>query len=111
GKNSRFKINFCTDGEMLRKGSLMVLPSHTYASVDERGRMWVQEGKEWKKPYTPNIDQVIQNVADYYQKRMGIIIFSGMCDDGALTSIALQKQGVPLWAQKPEDCICAAMPE
>lgn len=111
GKNSKFEVNFCTDGEMLRKGSLVVFPSHSYASVDERGRMWVQEGKGWNKPYTPNIDQIIRNVADYYQDRMGIIIFSGMCNDGAATSIALRQQGVPLWAQAPEDCICSAMPE
>jgi len=88
-----------------------VFPSHHYASVDDRGRMWVQEDKRWNEPYTPNIDQVIRNVADYYQDRMGIIIFSGMCDDGAVTSIDLKDQGVPLWAQNPEDCICSAMPE
>lgn len=111
GKDSQFEVNFCTDGEMLRKGSLVVFPSHTFASVDDRGRMWVQEGKEWDKPYTPNIDQVIRNVADYYQDRMGIIIFSGMCDDGSATSIELKGQGVPLWAQNPKDCICPAMPE
>ena len=111
GKKSRVQVNFSSDGEMLRKGTVMVFPSHTFASVDGRGRIWVTEGKEWNKPYTPNIDQIIRNVADYYQGNMGIIIFSGMCDDGAAASAELSGKGVPLWAQRPEDCICPAMPE
>lgn len=110
-KTSRFKVDFCGDGEMLRRGSVMVMPSHTLTQLDRRGRVHVKEGQEWDKPYTPNINQVINNVAEFYQQHMGIIIFSGMCDDGAAASIELKKEGVPLWAQEPESCVCPAMPE
>lgn len=110
-KTSRFRVDYCNDGEMLRRGTVMVFPSHTLTQVDARGRLHVLQGKAWDKPYTPNINQIIDNVADFYQKKMGIIIFSGMCDDGAASSIALKQQGVPLWAQQPQECICPAMPE
>lgn len=111
GKDSQFRVSFCTQGDKLRKGTVMVYPSHTVAQVDAKGKMHVFAGRSWDKPYTPNINQVIDNVADYYHGQMGIIVFSGMCDDGAEASLALRNEGVPLWAQNPDECICSAMPE
>ena len=110
-KSSRFHVDYGSNGDMLKRGTVLVYPSYTLTEIDARGRLHVQEGKEWNKPYTPNINQAITNIAEVYQQKMGIIIFSGMCDDGASASIELQKKGVPLWAQEPEECICPAMPE
>lgn len=111
GKKSQFKVSYGTDGDMLRRGMVTVVPSHVMTQVDNRGRVHVLADKTWDKPYTPNINQIIDNIAAQYQQKMGIIIFSGMCDDGASASISLKDKGVPLWAQQPEDCICPAMPE
>src|SRR5690554_143593 len=111
GKNSRFKVSYGVDGDVLRRGHVMVYPAHQLAQLDGRGRLHVFNNKGWDKPYTPNINQVIVNVADHYQHKMGVIVFSGMCDDGATASIALKDTAVPLWAQQPEECICSAMPE
>lgn len=111
GKGSKFAVNFCTGGEILETGSVVVLPSHCMAKIDEKGRLKVYETEEWDAPYTPNIGQVIENVSEFYQDKMGVIVFSGMCDDGAEAAVMLKDQGVPLWAQDPEDCICSAMPE
>lgn len=111
GKDSKFRVNYCTQGERLRKGTVLVCPSHTVAQVDAKGQMHVYADKPWDKPYTPNINQVIDNVADHFQQRMGVIVFSGMCDDGAEASAGLREEGVPLWVQKPDECICPAMPE
>lgn len=111
GKNSRFKVSYGVDGDVLRRGHVMVYPAHQLAQLDGRGRLHVFTDKTWDKPYTPNIDQIIVNVADHYQHKMGVITFSGMCDDGAKACYALKNTTVPLWAQQPEDCICSAMPE
>jgi chemosensory pili system protein ChpB (putative protein-glutamate methylesterase) len=110
GKNSRFKVQYAADGECLRRGTVMVYPSHNLTQVDGRGRIHIFADKTWDKPYTPNIDQAIENIADHFVKKMGVIMFSGMCDDGANTSIAL-KDKIPVWAQKPSECVCPAMPE
>lgn len=111
GKKSRFKVSYGSDGDSLKRSSVVVYPSHALTQIDSRGRVHVMSDKTWTKPYTPNINQVIQNVADHYQQKMGVIIFSGMCDDGAAASLNLFSQGVPVWAQQPQDCICSAMPE
>lgn len=111
GKASKLPVFYGDNGKRLRSGEVAVFPSHAYTSVDRRGNFHVYLDKEWQKPYTPNIDQIIENVAQYYQEKMGVIIFSGTCDDGAAASIKLKKAGVEIWAQQPEECICAAMPE
>lgn len=111
GKASRLKLTYCTTGDKLRKGEVMIIPSHAYTVVDKRGKFQVKEGDEWDKPYTPNIDQIINNIGQVYRNKMGVIMFSGTCDDGAAASIKLKKSGVTVWAQEPEECICAAMPE
>jgi chemosensory pili system protein ChpB (putative protein-glutamate methylesterase) len=111
GKASKLKINYGGEGELLKQGEVSVVPSHTFTTLDRRGHFRVSEGKKWNKPYTPNIDQVIENVAQYYRSKMGIIIFSGTCDDGAAASIKLKSEGVEVWVQEPEECICDAMPE
>jgi chemosensory pili system protein ChpB (putative protein-glutamate methylesterase) len=111
GKASKLKLTYCTTGDKLQRGEVMVIPSHNFTTVEKRGKFQVKEGQEWDKPYTPNIDQVINNVAQVYRNKMGVIMFSGTCDDGAAASIKLKKAGVTVWAQEPEECICAAMPE
>jgi chemosensory pili system protein ChpB (putative protein-glutamate methylesterase) len=111
GKNADIEVSFCASSDKLRPSCVSVLPSHVYAQIDSEGRVIFLPNKKWLLPYTPNIDQVIENVAEFYQDQMGIIIFSGMCDDGAKASLALKDKGVELWAQEPSECICPAMPE
>ncbi len=110
-KESKFDIQLAKQGLVLCKGKVVLFPSNTLTQLDAGGRLHVIPDKEWQKPYTPNINQIIDNVADFYREKMGVIVFSGMCDDGASSAITLKKQGVPLWAQQPDECICSAMPE
>lgn len=110
-KESQFDIQLGRQGMVLHKGTVVLFPANTLTQLDAGGRLHVIPGKEWQKPYTPNINQIIDNVADFYREKMGVIVFSGMCDDGASSAITLKKQGVPLWAQQPDECICSAMPE
>lgn len=111
GKNSSYEVSYAGDGDYLQLGHVKVMPSHQLAELDARGRIHIFADKQWDKPYTPNINQIIENIGRYYSERMGVIIFSGMCDDGAEAAIQLSKENVPIWAQTPEDCVCSAMPQ
>lgn len=110
-KDSRFDVRYGEHGMILKRGTVTVLPSHRLTNIDDGGVLHVAETLSWKAPYTPNLDQVIQNVAKKFHNNMGVIVFSGMCDDGAQASISLSKRGVPIWAQEPEECICSSMPD
>lgn len=111
GNNADIDVIFCEGSESIQAGKVYVIPSGCYAQIDSQARIVLLPNKQWFKPYTPNINQVIDNVAEFFLDRMGVIMFSGMCDDGAQASLALKKQGMMLWAQQPDDCICSAMPE
>jgi chemosensory pili system protein ChpB (putative protein-glutamate methylesterase) len=88
------------------------MPAHNQVLINANGRVDYMLNTQWDKPYSPNINQVISNLAEHFQERMGVIVFSGMCDDGAKASLALKHSAnIPLWAQSPEECICSAMPE
>lgn len=110
-KASKVKLFYGEEGTRLTKSEVAVFSAHQYTTLDRRGFFHYHKDKQWDKPYTPNINQIIENVAKYYQRKMGVIIFSGTCDDGASASILLRKSGVEVWAQSPEECICSAMPE
>lgn len=110
-KQSSFEVSYGDSGLVLKRGTVTVFPSHRVTHVDEYGVLHVAETTSWKAPYTPNLDQVIHNVAKNYSKNMGVIVFSGMCDDSAEASLSVSKQGVPVWAQAPEDCVCSSMPD
>lgn len=111
GKNSAFSVSYANDGDILQRGHVTVFPSHQVTEVDGRGRIHIFPERSWDKPYTPNINQIIANIAHHFAHRMGVIIFSGMCDDGAQAAIQLSQNDIPVWAQKPEDCVCPAMPQ
>lgn len=110
-KNSPFSVSYASDGDFLQLGHVTVIPSHQVTEIDARGRIHIFPERSWEKPYTPNINQIINNIAGSFGQRMGVIIFSGMCDDGATASIQLSQDNVPVWAQLPEECVCPAMPQ
>lgn len=111
GKHADIEVIFCEGSEQIKAGNVYVIPSGHYAQIDSEARIIPLPNKQWFKPYTPNINQVIDNVAEFFTNKMGVVMFSGMCDDGAQASLALKEQGIMLWAQDPTDCICSAMPE
>jgi chemosensory pili system protein ChpB (putative protein-glutamate methylesterase) len=112
GKNTPLEVTYCGPSEKLRKGVVTVMPSHNQVLINANGRVDYMLNTQWAKPYSPNINQVIANLGEHFQSRMGVIVFSGMCDDGAQASLTLKDASdIPLWAQSPEECICSAMPE
>ncbi|NRB37784.1 MAG: chemotaxis protein CheB [Pseudomonadales bacterium] len=110
-KECPFEVSYGESGTLLKRATVTVIPSHRMTQIDERGCFQVAETLSWKAPYTPNLDQLMLNVAKNFGSKMGVIVFSGMCDDGAMSALNLSKKGVPVWAQKPDDCICSSMPD
>lgn len=64
----------------------------------------------WSGPYIPSIDEVIAKVALRYGKDCGVIIFSGMGDDGAKACKMVKRTGGKVWAQSAESCAIDSMP-
>lgn len=64
----------------------------------------------WGGRYKPSIDQVIAKVARVYRDRGGVIVFTGMGDDGANSCTLLHHRGGQVWVQSSASCTVDSMP-
>lgn len=109
-RHRHYPSMLCRGEQYLRKGSLLVIPADQqirflpfYRALETR--------RGWEGRYQPAIDQVVGNLARLYQHRVGVIIFSGLCDDGALGCRVAQANGGEIWAQTPASCVSPDMPD
>lgn len=93
----------------LRSGSLLVVPADRQLRFLPFYRV-LETDEPWSGPYQPVCDQVIAELARQYRQRCGVIVFSGLCDDGALGCRIAQSQGSAVWVQSPASCACPEMP-
>lgn len=108
-RHRHYDVTLCRGEQPLLPGSVLVVPADRelrflpfYRAVETR--------KGWEGPYRPVIDQVVAQLARLYQNRCGVIVFSGLCDDGAVGCRVLQARGGEVWVQSPECCVSPDMP-
>jgi chemosensory pili system protein ChpB (putative protein-glutamate methylesterase) len=65
----------------------------------------------WRGDYQPSIAHLLDLASRQYGQRVNVIFFSGMGDDGGDMAVRLANNGSQVWAQTPESCVSAAMPE
>lgn len=109
---SRFEcydIRLCRGEHHLRPGTVLVLPADAQVRFLPLHRA-LATGRPWSGVYQPAIDQVIAELAHLYRRACGVIVFSGLCDDGALGCRVVRGNGGLVWAQTPESCISPDMP-
>jgi chemosensory pili system protein ChpB (putative protein-glutamate methylesterase) len=108
-RHKNYAITMGRGEQHLRPGSLLVVPADRQLRFLPFHRV-VETRKRWEGRYQPAIDQVIAELGRIYQQRCGVIIFSGLCDDGALGCRVLQARGGEIWVQSPECCVSPDMP-
>lgn len=95
--------------QLLRRGQILVVPVSTQVRFLPFHRV-VASRHPWQGQYQPAIDQVVAEVARLYQTRCGVIVFSGMCDDGAFGCRRVRAVGGGVWVQTPDSCVSPDMP-
>ncbi len=98
-------------GGVIKGGSVVVPSADERFDIGDDGVVGVTEKDGWKPPYRPNIDDVAEQVAQYYRQRSGIIIFTGMGNDGCRGSDRILGLGGRVWIQDPDTCAAVSMPE
>lgn len=106
----RYPAALASDGSVLQRDSITLVTAERRVDILENGTLTVTE-EPWGGCYAPSIDQVVANVARSYRERCGLIIFSGMGDDGAGSSRLIKQQGGQVWVQQPDSCASSSMPE
>lgn len=110
GRNNSHSLSICEENHTLRHGQVTIAPTDHMVRFMPFGK--VQHlNEKWQGPFSPCIDQVIEDIAQRYKENSGVIIFSGMSNDGAKGVNVMRQQGGEVWAQQPESCICSSMPD
>src|SRR5690606_41389483 len=81
----RYPAALASHGSVLQRDSITLVTAERRVDILENGTLTVTE-EPWGGCYAPSIDQVVANVARSYREQCGLIIFSGMGDDGAGSS-------------------------
>lgn len=108
-RNNELSIRALDESGELVPGEVVIVPTEHQIEF-KVNREFESLDIPWPAPYTPSIDQVLRNVAKHYSEFAGVIVFSGMCNDGASGALHIHEQGGLVWAQSPDSCVSADMP-
>ncbi|CBL47262.1 Protein-glutamate methylesterase [gamma proteobacterium HdN1] len=110
GRHNAFRFVAPEESMRLYQGDIAILPVDQVAYIDSFARTHLR-GDAWDGPWSPSIDQVMNLTADALGEHTGVILFSGMGNDGSIAGQRLKKLGIPIWAQSSETCASASMPD
>lgn len=109
-KNQPYPVHLLAGEHTLTAGQLAVVPVDRQLRFLSRGRV-VATRSSWHGQYQPALDQVIAELARQYRHKLGVIIFSGLCDDGAIGCRVAKACGATVWAQSPASSSSSSMPQ
>lgn len=110
GRDNEFRLTVCETNHVLKDGQVTIIPTDHAVHFLPLGKVCVLESG-WEPPFAPNLDQVIRSVAAQYKSNAGVIVFTGMSNDGAEGAINMREFGGEVWAQDPASCVCSSMPD
>ncbi len=109
-RNSQWRASMACAGGFAPEGYVTVVSPGERVSIDSN-RLLNITGEKWSGQYRPNIDQVAADLAACYRQQSGMIVFTGMGDDGVAGSRAIKAAGGSVWVQSLSSCAATAMPE
>ncbi len=110
GRHSAYELVTLQPNEPLLTGQVLVAPVKKQFDFSSAGLM-TRVDKPWPGPYGPSIDQVILTVYAHFKCVSGVILFSGMGNDGSEAIMSIDSPDLTVWVQTPESCINSSMPE
>lgn len=96
-------------GSVIRPNEVAIV-SPDYATELLANGSFVVNDRPWAAPYCPSADYIVANVAHCYGRCSGVIVFTGMGDDGAIGSRLMRQKGGQVWVQSPSTCTSDSMP-
>lgn len=106
----RYPAALAAHGGVLQRDAIALVTAERRVDILENGTLVVVQ-EPWGGPYAPSIDQLVANVARVYREHSGLIIFTGMGEDGAASGRLIKQQGGQVWVQSPASCASPSMPE
>ena len=110
-KNSGFPCEVVEHGSVLSAGKIHLFASRERVEILPNRTLYIHADTEWNGNYVPSINQLVANIAYIYKQACGLIVFTGMGDDGAASCRLLHQQGGTIWAQTPDSSTSDSMPQ
>lgn len=107
---STWQVDLASQGMVVQPGSVTLVTARACVELLDNGTLMFV-GRPWGGCYAPSIDELAANVARVYRQRAGMIVFSGMGDDGTAASRLIRQQGGRVWVQTPTSCVSSSMPD
>lgn len=113
-QKSSYPLLLAEQGRALKSGQVMMLSSRKAVKLNTQG-VFVEQEQGWEGFFSPSIDQFVYQYMHSFSKRKnapshGMIVFSGMGEDGAAACRYAKQLGASVWTQSPESCVSPYMP-
>ncbi|MEH6568916.1 MAG: chemotaxis protein CheB, partial [Halioglobus sp.] len=109
-ENPIFKIYVGVGDHMLAPGRVIMVPPQCKINITEPGKV-SSTHSTWGNNHTPNIDELLVILSAANLPSLGVIVFSGMGDDGVKALPVVEAAGGHIWVQSPSSSICDSMPK
>jgi len=109
-RNSDWQVFYCSRPNVIYEKCIYLVPPSFQVEFNDMGAFGPSK-LEWAGPYRPSVDQVVAKIWRRYGKNSGVIVFSGMGDDGAKTCRMIKNAGGQVWVQSPQSCAVDSMPK
>lgn len=110
GRHSQWPVRLLGEHHFVREGEVVIVPLQHVLDFAVNSRLLALD-TPWQGPYSPSIEQMMRNLAQHFGPNCGVIVFSGMGDDGSIAAEYVQQQGAQVWTQSADSCACSSMPD
>ncbi len=108
-RNTPWQVIYCDQPRTLYEKSIYMVSPTSQVALSEVGALSPTQ-QAWDGPCRPSVDQVVVKVWRKFGRDSGVIVFSGMGNDGAKTCRMIKNAGGQVWVQSSDSCAVDSMP-
>ena len=107
---SDWPVALLGDEQALEAGQVWIVPADRAVEVDASLRVRLSDGG-WDSLHRPDIDSLLERVCPELGRRCGVILFSGLGEDGSRGCSRVASHGGFVWTQSAESCAIPNLPD
>lgn len=108
--NPSFSLTLAEGAQVLEPGRIVMVSPQRKVVLNKFGHI-AGIRSDWAAAHTPDINELLIILTAARLPSPGVIVFSGMGDDGAEALPVFDAGGGVIWAQSPDSAIAAGMPQ
>ncbi len=108
--SSHYPAKLISHGDVIKNNELSIIPPDKATEIIANGT-FIVKNHPWSAAYSPSVDSIVADTAYHFGENSGVIVFSGMGNDGAIGGKIMQRHGGKLWVQSLKSCTTTSMPE